>query len=83
MITVADYSNGSEGYMYNYYVSIHMLHYCTFGFRSDSYISSLLLTVIAGRCHSKKSCGDRGGIEKRREATGKNTEFRAHFCNWI
>lgn len=37
MITVADYSNGSEGYTYNYYVSAHNI------FIQPSHINSLCL----------------------------------------
>jgi hypothetical protein len=31
MITVADYSNGSEGYTYNYYVCLSTFHSIFFG----------------------------------------------------
>jgi hypothetical protein len=31
MITVADYSNGSEGYTYNYYVCLSSFHSIFFG----------------------------------------------------
>lgn len=76
MITVADYSNGSEAYTYNYYVSRDYCYYIRTCFlhqlikNIQSLNASLMVTV--GRCYSKESCGDSWGTKKRGKATGKS-----------
>lgn len=85
MITVADYSNGSEGYTYTYY-EVHVIH--SFLWLSISKLMSDLifysklqkrtlmsLSTISGRCHSEASCGNCRGTEKRGKASGNTTKF--------
>lgn len=74
MITVADYSNGSEGYTYNYYVSVDCFYCSNVVLLLNGNINSFFFFLsffVTGRYYSKESCWDRGGPEKRREASRK------------
>lgn len=74
MMTVADYSNGSEGYAYNYYVSYYFNPVLITSCSSNklSIWSSIGLSFLpAGGSHSKESCRDCWGIQERWKTTGK------------
>lgn len=87
MITVADYSNGSEGYTYNYYVCLSSFYSFFLGrgllvclyFWSTRNMSYWCL--IPGRCDPRESSWDSGKAEKGREATGKSIHHDLfHYC---